>query len=98
MATNKQSENDELVPDAQVRIELGGISIMTLHRRTQSDPDFPAQVKVHNRNFRSRRQLEAYKRGLIRKAMSEKKRRMALRQRLPSPETEPTEARRKATQ
>jgi len=57
MATNKQSENDELVPDAQVRIELGGISIMTLHRRTQSDPDFPAQVKVHNRNFRSRRRV-----------------------------------------
>src|SRR5262249_62250273 len=37
-------EPDTLVPDAQVCVELGGISLMTLNRRDNYDPSFPPKV------------------------------------------------------
>jgi predicted DNA-binding transcriptional regulator AlpA len=63
-------DNDELVPDPQVQRELG-ITAMTLWRWTR-DPalDFPPQIKIRNRNFRSRKQFEAFKQRMVRQAMS----------------------------
>jgi hypothetical protein len=59
--TKKQSADegasDTLVPDAQVCVELGGISLMTLFRRTSSDPDFPPKIQVAGRNYRFRSAL-----------------------------------------
>jgi hypothetical protein len=72
---------DTLVPDAQVCRELGGISLMTLNRRDNYDPDFPARVKVNGRNYRFRSALEAYKRKLLAVAVRDQKTRIALRQR-----------------
>jgi hypothetical protein len=70
-------EIDELVPDPRVARELG-ISLMGLWRRTH-DPkqDFPPPVKVRNRNYRSRRLLEAYKQRLIKTAVKEQAARVA---------------------
>lgn len=61
---------DELVPDPQVWRELG-ITSMTGWRYTH-DPklNFPPPIKIRTRNFRSRRQLEAFKARLLRDAMS----------------------------
>jgi predicted DNA-binding transcriptional regulator AlpA len=61
-------EPDELIPDPQVWKEFG-ISSMTGHRWTQ-DPDlgFPPKIKIRDRNYRSRRALEAFKQRRIRGA------------------------------
>jgi hypothetical protein len=82
---NDDAELDSLVPDAQVCIELGGISKMTLNRRDNYDPDFPSLIKVNGRNFRSRRQLEAYKARLLHEAARQKDKRITLRRREPTP-------------
>ena len=82
---NDDAELDSLVPDAQVCIELGGISKMTLNRRDNYDPAFPALIKVNGRNFRSRRQLEAYKARLLHEAARQKDKRISLRRREPTP-------------
>jgi len=65
---------DELVPDPQVWRELG-ISKMTGHRWT-NDPalDFPTKIKVRERNFRSRKQLEAFKARMLRQALKQARR------------------------
>jgi predicted DNA-binding transcriptional regulator AlpA len=69
MLPTSSSDNDELVPDPQVQRELG-ITAMTLWRWTR-DPalDFPAQIKIRERNFRSRKQLESFKLRMVRQAM-----------------------------
>jgi predicted DNA-binding transcriptional regulator AlpA len=74
-------EPDPLVPDATVAEELG-TTVMTLWRRS-NDPDegFPPPIKIGNRNFRSRRALEAYKARKVREAMRLHKARLALRRR-----------------
>jgi hypothetical protein len=61
---------DELVPDPVVWREFG-ISAMTGWRWTR-DPElqFPSAVQIRGRNFRSRRQLEAFKSRLLRAAMA----------------------------
>ena len=82
---NDDAESDSLVPDAQVCIELGGISKMTLNRRDNYDPAFPTLIKVNGRNFRSRRQLEAYKARLLHEAARQKDKRISLRLREPTP-------------
>jgi hypothetical protein len=63
-------ERDELVPDPVVAREFG-ISLMSLWRYTH-DPklNFPAAIKIRNRNFRSRRQLEAFKSLMLRRAVA----------------------------
>jgi hypothetical protein len=56
----------QLVPDAQVRAELGGVSPMTLHRWDR-DPSlgFPRPLIIHGRKYRLRQELEAFKTCLI---------------------------------
>jgi hypothetical protein len=91
MSTTKNPESEQpdvLVPDAQVCVELGGISLMTLSRRDNYDPDFPPRVSVAGRNYRFRSALERYKQQLINAAMRDKRQRIALRQRSPDRVTE----------
>lgn len=61
---------DQLAPDPVVARELG-VTLMTLWRWTQ-DPklEFPPAVKIRNRNFRSRRLLEAFKDRMLRDAIA----------------------------
>jgi hypothetical protein len=65
---------DELVPDAQVRRELGGVSEMTIWRwdrdSNMADLGWPPPVKIRKRKFRPRKQLEAFKANLLREARS----------------------------
>ena len=65
-----QSEHEELVPDPVVWREFG-ITSMTLYRWSR-DPslNFPRAMKINNRNFRSRRSLEEFKKRLLREAIS----------------------------
>ena len=67
--TASQDAHDMLVPDPQVQVEFG-ICEMTLFRWTR-DPKlgFPPAVKIRNRNFRSRRALEAFKERMLRDAI-----------------------------
>jgi predicted DNA-binding transcriptional regulator AlpA len=62
-------DNDTLVPDAKVMAELS-ISTMTLWR-WERDPalNFPPKVQIRNRNYRSRKALEAFKRRLLSEAL-----------------------------
>jgi hypothetical protein len=69
---------DTLVPDPQVQRELGGVSAMTLHRWTNNPAlGFPPKLKIGDRNFRSRKQLEQFKQQLMLQAMHERARRPA---------------------
>jgi hypothetical protein len=63
---------DQLVPDPDVTREFG-VCAMTLSRWSK-DPKlgFPPPIKINSRNYRSRRALDAFKAGLLRKAMSER--------------------------
>jgi hypothetical protein len=59
---------DQLIPDPQVWKEFG-VSSMTGHRWTNDpDLDFPPIVKIRDRNYRSRKALEEFKRRRIRGA------------------------------
>jgi hypothetical protein len=56
----------QLVPDAQVRAELGGVSPMTLHRWDNDETlEFPRPVVVRQRKYRFRDELEAFKARLV---------------------------------
>jgi len=59
-----QKDRDSLVPDKVVMEELG-VGRMTLHRWT-NDPQlqFPPIVKIRERNYRSRRLFETFKRRM----------------------------------
>jgi hypothetical protein len=74
MSPTSPSDNDELVPDPQVWKELG-ITSMTGWRWTR-DPalDFPPQITIRRRNFRSRKQLEAFKARMLRQALKQVRR------------------------
>ena len=74
--SHQGAEPDILVPDAQVRVELGNISLMTLNRRTRFDPSFPPLVKVEGRNYRFRSALEAYKARLLAEAVRDQQARL----------------------
>jgi hypothetical protein len=87
VSTKKKPESeqhDTLVPDAQVCVELGNISRMTLNRRDNYDPDFPPKVHVNGKNYRFRSQLESYKARLLAAAMRDQKQRIDLRRREPA--------------
>jgi|tagenome__1003787_1003787.scaffolds.fasta_scaffold20984319_3 predicted DNA-binding transcriptional regulator AlpA len=60
---------DEFVPDPAVAREFG-TTLMTIWRWT-NDPalDFPRPIKIRNRNFRSRRMLDAFKQRMLRRAI-----------------------------
>jgi hypothetical protein len=63
-------KNETLVPDPVVCREFGIVS-MSLWRWTR-DPElnFPPAIRIRGRNFRSRRQLEAFKERMIRAAIT----------------------------
>jgi hypothetical protein len=69
-ATRPNDSNpDSLVPDPVVCSEFG-VTSMTLWRWTRdSDLSFPPAIVIRNRNFRSRKQLEAFKERMLRKAI-----------------------------
>jgi hypothetical protein len=61
---------DELIPDPQVWREFG-VSSMTGHRWTTNPTlGFPPKIKIGLRNYRSRKQVEAFKQRVLRQAMS----------------------------
>jgi hypothetical protein len=63
-------EPDTLVPDPEVCKEFGGVTLMCLWRWSR-DPtlNFPSPIKLHGRNYRSRRMLEAFKQRMIERAL-----------------------------
>jgi len=64
------TETDQLVPDPEVWKEFG-VTSMTLYRWTNDrDLGFPPVIKIRQRNFRSRRALEAFKQRLIARALA----------------------------
>jgi hypothetical protein len=70
-------EADQFVPDPKVAAELG-VSLMTLWRYDQSAElaalGWPEKISINKRNFRSRKKLEAYKRGMVKRAAADRKR------------------------
>jgi hypothetical protein len=66
-------EPDQFVPDAQVRRELGNVTLTTL-RKWERIPDlnFPPVIRIMERNYRSRRQLEEFKAAAIRRGATTK--------------------------
>jgi len=66
----KLHDPDTLVPDPEVWKEFG-VTSMTLYRWTNDrDLGFPPVIKIRQRNFRSRRALEAFKQRLIARALA----------------------------
>jgi hypothetical protein len=76
MSTNITNDRDELVADPTVARELD-VSLMTVWRHDQSPElaalGWPAKIQINKRNFRSRRQLEAFKAAMLKRAMAERK-------------------------
>jgi hypothetical protein len=79
MPTSDEAQDDtpddspeELVPDPQVWREFG-VTPMTGHRWT-NDPNlgFPQKIKIRERNFCSRKQIEAFKRRMLRQALEQR--------------------------
>jgi len=62
------TDNDTMVPDRMVMAELS-ISAMTLWR-WERDPalSFPPKIQIRNRNYRSRKALEAFKERMFSEA------------------------------
>ena len=64
---------DNLIPDPVVCAEFG-VTAMTLWRWTRdTELNFPPAIAIRNRNFRSRRQLEAFKAQMLRKAIRQRR-------------------------
>jgi hypothetical protein len=63
---------DSLVPESQARRELGDVSAMTFwrwdHFPERAPPGWELPAKIGQRNYRSRRMLEAVKENLARAA------------------------------
>src|SRR4051812_34176269 len=69
-ATGPPGDADEFVPDPQVAKEFN-ITLMSLWRWT-NDPTlgFPPPIQIRGKNFRSRKQIEAFKQEMIRRAIA----------------------------
>jgi hypothetical protein len=74
----KQAPNqfDEWVPDVKVRSEFD-ISHMTIHRWDE-DPElaklgWPPPIKLKDRKYRSRQQLEQFKKTMLETALKDRK-------------------------
>jgi len=68
---------DNLIPDPIVCAEFG-VTAMTLWRWTRdTELNFPPAIAIRNRNFRSRRQLEAFKARMLSKALRQRGNRLA---------------------
>jgi predicted DNA-binding transcriptional regulator AlpA len=64
---------DNLIPDPVVCAEFG-VTAMTLWRWTRdTELNFPPPIAIRNRNFRSRRQLEAFKARMLRRAIRQRR-------------------------
>jgi hypothetical protein len=67
------SKVDNLVPDPQVAREFG-VTSMTMwrwdHDEAKAALGWPAKIKIGDRNFRSRDQLETFKKSLISTALA----------------------------
>jgi hypothetical protein len=71
---NTTDEHDVLVPDNVAAAEFGGVSRMTIHRWDRDARmialGWPPRVMLNARGYRSRRQLEAFKANLLRRAIA----------------------------
>lgn len=75
---NKQF-HEELVTDKQVAQELGGVRPITIWRWTKdSNLGFPPAVKINNRNYRRRSDIEAFKLRMFEQAVTSNKTEVAL--------------------
>ncbi len=64
---------DNLIPDPVVCAEFG-VTAMTLWRWTRDcELNFPPPIAIRNRNFRSRKQLEAFKERMLRRAIRQRR-------------------------
>jgi len=68
---------DTFVADPNVARELD-VSLMTIWRWDQTPElavaGWPPKIQIRKRNFRSRRQLEEFKKAMLKKAIAERKR------------------------
>ena len=68
---------DVLVPEAEARRELGGLSAMSFwrydHYPEKAPPGWAPAIKIGSRNYRSRRMLEAVKANLVKAAQERSK-------------------------
>jgi hypothetical protein len=68
---------DTFVADPDVARELD-VSLMTIWRWDQTPElavaGWPPKIQIRKRNFRSRRQLEEFKKAMLKKAIAERKR------------------------
>jgi hypothetical protein len=76
MPSNNNDVPDSFVADPDVARELG-VSLMTVWRYDQipelREMGWPVKVQIGKRNFRSRRQLEAFKAAMLTKALADRK-------------------------
>jgi hypothetical protein len=71
-ADDDAASDDVFVPDPKVWVELG-ISSMTGWRwQRDRTLNFPPAIRIRGRNFRSRRQLESWKREMLRRATAQR--------------------------
>jgi predicted DNA-binding transcriptional regulator AlpA len=64
---------DNLIPDPVVCAEFG-VTAMTLWRWTRDrELNFPPAITIRNRNFRSRKQLEAFKARMLIRAICQRR-------------------------
>lgn len=54
------SPDHPLIPSQDLRAWFGGISKMTEHRLSKSDPDFPTPIRLGGRNFYDPDEVHAY--------------------------------------
>jgi hypothetical protein len=73
-----QKQFDELVPEPQVRKELGGISEMTTwrwdHNLEKAPPGWEPPIRIGNRKFRRRSGVETVKSKLLQLALNNQRR------------------------
>ena len=72
MSTAAAPQPDQHVPDPQVCRELGITSMSLWRYDHDATLNFPPPIKIRNRNFRSRRLLEAWKEEMLRRAVKQR--------------------------
>jgi hypothetical protein len=56
------TDDDELLPEAQLKRIFGNVAPITIYRWRRDDPDFPAPDFIQNgRRFYTRRKIRAYR-------------------------------------
>ncbi|MFZ5781754.1 MAG: helix-turn-helix transcriptional regulator [Pseudomonadota bacterium] len=54
------TQHDALVPEDEFAKIIGGLSRVTIWKRTEKDPNFPKPVKIGARAFRLRSDIDRY--------------------------------------